>query len=172
MNWIRRFNSQCERLLGTLLAFLVAGVVLVVIWQVLTRLAARVALAYDFAPILAPARWTEELASFGLAWVAMLGAAYALRRGEHIGLDVLYQRFGESARARVDRVVQFAVVVFALALAGGGAMLVALTLELGQRTPALGWPMGAVYVVLPLSGLLMLAFAAERAIGAGGDGLN
>jgi TRAP-type C4-dicarboxylate transport system permease small subunit len=38
---------------------------------------------------------------------------------------------------------------------GGGGALVALTLELEQYSPALGLPMAAVYLALPVSGLIM-----------------
>ena len=160
---LARINARLESALGPIVATLCGALALTVLWQVATRLTARVALALDVPTPIEPSRWTEELASFLLAWTALLGAAYALRRGEHIGLDLVYVRFGAAGRARIDRIARAAVVAFGALIAAGGAWLTWLTWVLEQRTPALGWPMGLVYAVLPLAGLLMAAFAAERA---------
>lgn len=172
MSALGRFNAACERALGSLLALLVCGLVLTVVWQVVTRLASRAVQRLDLDVVVAPAAWTEELSSFGLAWVALLGAAFALRRGEHVGLDLLHARVGAVARRRMDVVVRACVIAFALLLLAGGGWLVHLTWLLDQRTPVLGWPMGAVYLALPLSGALMLAFACERVFVGDGHGAN
>lgn len=161
-NALQRFNARAEAALQPAVAALCAALALTVLWQVATRLTARVALAFDVPTPIEPSRWTEELASFLLAWTALLGAAYALRRGEHIGLDLLYARFTDLGRARCDRIARAIVVVFGALIALGGAWLTWLTWVLEQRTPALGWPMGLVYAVLPLAGVLIAAFAAER----------
>jgi TRAP-type C4-dicarboxylate transport system permease small subunit len=159
---LARFNAWLERTLGTLLAVLTLTMVLTVLWQVATRLSSRIATAQGWTPPFAPSQWTEELASFQLAWIALLGAAYALRRGEHMGYDSLFVAFGPVGRRRNLRFVRLCVIAFALVLLTGGIGLVAMTLELGQTTPALRWSMGWVYSVAPLSGLLMICFAAER----------
>jgi TRAP-type C4-dicarboxylate transport system permease small subunit len=155
-------NIRIESALGHLLAVLTVAMVFTVLWQVITRLYARVATAYDWPLWLQPSQWTEELASFLLAWIALLGAAYALRRGEHMGYDSLYTSFGQHGQRRCMRVVKLAVMAFAATLVLGGIGLVWMTLELGQTTPALHWPMGLVYCAAPISGVLMMLFAAER----------
>jgi TRAP-type C4-dicarboxylate transport system permease small subunit len=159
---LARFNAALERALGALLAVLMLTMVLTVLWQVATRLSSRIATAQGLAPPFAPSQWTEELASFQLAWIALLGAAYALRRGEHMGYDSLFVAFGARGRHRNLRFVRLCVIAFAAVMVVGGVGLVAMTLELGQTTPALRWPMGWVYSVAPLSGLLMICFACER----------
>lgn len=155
-------NARIESTLGHLLAALTVTMVFTVLWQVATRLYARVATTQGWSLWLQPSQWTEELASFLLAWIALLGAAYALRRGEHMGYDSLYTSFGEHGRRRCMRVVKLAVMAFAATLVLGGIGLVWMTLELGQTTPALHWPMGLVYCAAPISGVLMMLFAAEH----------
>jgi TRAP-type C4-dicarboxylate transport system permease small subunit len=159
---LSKINARIESVLGHLLAALTVAMVFTVLWQVATRLYARIATAYAWPLWLQPSQWTEELASFLLAWIALLGAAYALRRGEHMGYDSLYAGFGESGRRRCMRVVKLAVIAFAATLVFGGIGLVWMTLELGQITPSLRWPMGLVYCAAPISGVLMMLFAAER----------
>jgi TRAP-type C4-dicarboxylate transport system permease small subunit len=159
---LKRCNAMLERGLGVLLAGLTALMVLTVLWQVFTRLLSRAASSGGFALPIEPSRWTEELASFLLAWVALLGAAYALRRGEHVGYDALHGRLDAVGQRRLEYFVRGAVICFALVLVGGGIGIVRMTLELGQTTPALGWSMGWVYAVAPLSGALLTLFALER----------
>ena len=162
MSLLARGNVVLERVLARLLVGLVATMALTVIWQVATRLYSRLAGGLAWLPQLQPSQWTEELAGFLLAWVALLGAAYALRRGEHVGLDSLVNALQPRWQKAAARFAQACVLLFAAILVVGGGWLVRLTLELGQTTPALHWSMGWVYAVAPLSGLLMLCFAAER----------
>jgi len=155
----------CDRLeaaLRQLLVVVVAVMVLTVSWQVLSRLMARVSVSFDLPFLVEPSRWTEELAGFQLAWLALLGAVYALRRREHPGFDLVYSRMAPATRRYADLACFGLIMAFALlVLTYGGARLVQLTLELGQTTAALGWPMGVVYSVIPASGLLMTVFALE-----------
>jgi TRAP-type C4-dicarboxylate transport system permease small subunit len=168
---MKRINRYLEAMLAPLCAALMGMLTLTVLWQVLSRLIARINTAMGTAPWIEPSKWTEELATFLLAWVALLGAAYALRRGEHIGLDLLYSRFDHRWQRLADAVVRTATLLFALAMVFGGGQLTAVMLALDQRTPALDWPMGAIYVAVPLSGALMFCFALERVYGehAAGD---
>ena len=148
--------------LSRVLVVLVAVMTLTVGWQVASRLLARMSLRMGWPALVEPSRWTEELAGFQLAWLALLGAAYALRRGEHLGLDVLHQRLSPAGRRRADLAVSALVALFSLGVLGyGGLRLVFMTTELHQRTPALGWPMAAVYSVVPVAGCILALFAAE-----------
>jgi TRAP-type C4-dicarboxylate transport system permease small subunit len=56
--------------------------------------------------------------------------------------------------------ISVAFVGYALVLGGGSLMLRSLTL--GQATPALGWQVGYLYSVIPMSGLFFLLFAIEH----------
>jgi len=159
---VKRLCEALEALLARGLVLLMALMVLTVGWQVSSRLLARLSLTMGWELLVEPSRWTEELAGFQLAWVALLGAAWALRRGEHIGLDVLYRGFGAAGRRRIDVAVAATIAAFSLVVLGyGGLRLVLMTHELEQRTPALGWPMAAIYTVVPVTGLLLGLFALE-----------
>lgn len=168
MSRLARFNRALEAVLSATLAGLVGLLVLVVLWQVGTRLTARANRAFGLNLPLDPAPWTEELASFTLVWIALLGAAYAARRGEHIGLDLIDRWLTPGARRATALCGRVAMLTFSGVLIAGGGLLVELTLALDQRTAALGWPMGAVYLALPLSGMAMASFALERTAAADG----
>ena len=70
-----------------------------------------------------------------------------------------------SARRLSAVIAEIAVMIFAgFVLIGGGWMLVSETLRSGQITPAMGWPIGYLYSVVPLSGLFIMAFSIEHLV--------
>ncbi len=149
---LARLRAAVDRALEALLALLMASLVGSVLWQVFTRFA-----------LADPSSGTEELARFALIWLGLLGAAYAFGRRLHLSVDLLGAALGArpGGRAALDLLLHLCVAAFAAAiLVGGGSLLVDLTLRLQQRSAALGIPLGAVYLALPLSGLLMLLYAA------------
>jgi TRAP-type C4-dicarboxylate transport system permease small subunit len=73
---LKSIKNALDRLLETLVMVAVAVMVVDVLWQVFTRFILN-----------NPSSWTEELAIFLLIWVALLGAAVALNRGAHLGID-------------------------------------------------------------------------------------
>jgi TRAP-type C4-dicarboxylate transport system permease small subunit len=90
-----------------------------------------------------------------------------LRRGEHPALDVLYNQLAPGLRRAACVLGSALVGLFALVVfVYGGLRLVRMTRELGQRTAALGWPMSAVYSVIPVAGLLLALFALESLVAA------
>jgi TRAP-type C4-dicarboxylate transport system permease small subunit len=162
---MKRLCDAVSAALGWALVALMGLMTLTVGWQVASRLLARLSLRMGWPILVEPSRWTEELAGFQLAWVALLGAAYALRRGEHLGLDVLHRQLGPVTRRLADLAVAGLIALFSLGVLGyGGLRLVLMTYALDQKTAALEWPMAVVYLVVPVTGLLMTLFAVEAIV--------
>lgn len=110
-------------------------------------------------------RWTEELAVYLLVWVSLLGAALVFRDRGHLGVDYFVGKLDPAARRLCAIIAEIAIMVFAgFVLIGGGWMLVSETLGSGQLTPAMGWPIGYLYSVVPLSGLFIMAFSIEHLV--------
>ena len=129
-----------------------ATVTLVVLWGVFTRFA-----------LSSASWWTDEAARFLLLWLTMLGSAAAAGRSEHLGVDFFAKRLHPDAQRAVSLTVELTVVAFAVfVLVFGGAMLVFETLHAGQRTPAIGLPMGIVYLAAPVAGIGITLFSLER----------
>ena len=143
--------SALERALGWFLVVIMGVSVLNVLWQVFTRFV-----------LSNPSSYTEELARYLLIWIGLIGAAYASGRGLHLAIDLLPNRlWGRSGKA-LAITIRLCVSAFAVGvLVIGGLQLVRLTLSLGQTSAALRIPIGWVYMVLPVSGLLMAWFAAR-----------
>ncbi|EYU15124.1 TRAP transporter small permease [Photorhabdus aegyptia] len=119
-----------------------------VTWQVVSR--------YVFGM---PSTVTDELARYLFMWVAMIGAAYTTGQHRHLAIDLLTMKLKGIGKNSVGLVIQAAIALFAsIVLVYGGSILVISTLKTGQITPALGLPMGYVYLCLPISGVLMICY--------------
>lgn len=150
---ISTIRAAVERVLEWTLVVLMGVMVVNVLWQVATRFLLR-----------NPSSYTEEVARYLLVWVGLLGASYAAGKRIHLSIDLLPEQLEGRRRHLLLLFVEACIFVFAmLVLVVGGASLVRLTLSLGQTSAALQVPIGYVYLVLPLSGLLMMFFAALHA---------
>jgi len=149
MTFLRWVKKVLDRLLETLVMGVVAVLVLDVLLQVFTRFVLN-----------KPSSWTEELAVFMLIWVSLLGAAVALGRGAHLGIDYFVGKLPERVRLATEVFVFFCVAAFSfLVMVLGGIDLVRSTLELGQPSPALNVQMGHVYLAVPISGFFLTLYA-------------
>lgn len=135
--------------LEILLLMVMSTLVVDVLWQVASRYL-----------LSSPSSFTDELAGFLLIWVGLLGAAYVAGRKEHLAIDILLQKTRESRRKKLELVIYLCIFVFALVvMLIGGIWLVYTRFLLVVQSAALQLPLGYVYMVLPLSGLLIMYFS-------------
>jgi TRAP-type C4-dicarboxylate transport system permease small subunit len=147
----RKIRLGLDLFLEGLVAITMGVLVIDVTWQVFTRYVLN-----------DPSSWTEELATYLMIWVGLLGASVALRRGAHLGIDYFVSHLSPRARAGSEIFVFLVVAAFSVAvLIIGGANLVRETLSRGQLSPALGVPMGYVYLALPISGFFLALYSVE-----------
>lgn len=155
MTALLRLRAAVDRVLAGTLVVLMGIAVLNVLWQVFTRWALPM-----------PSSYTEELARYLLVWLGLLGGAFAVGRKLHLAIELFPSRLEGRARHRVEVGIEAAVGLFALVvMVGGGLRLVQLTLGFGQTSAALGLPLGAVYAVIPLSGLLIVFYTGVEIYG-------
>ncbi len=133
--------------------FLMGLLVTDVVWQVISRYILKT-----------PSAWTEETAGFLMIWVGMLGAAAALRRKAHLGIDFYVEKFPRKTREAVRVIVHFLILFFSLGiLTIGGFQFVRNTFATGQVSPALGIEMGYIYLAVPISGIFMSIYCLRQA---------
>jgi len=104
--------------------------------------------------------WSEEFARFGLVWITFLGAGIALRRRAHVGVQAIVGLFSPGVRKIVQVFTIFAVVGF-LVIATFKGMELAL-FNMKQYSPAMGLPMGLVYLAIPSGCLVLIIQLAEQ----------
>ena len=83
--------------------------------------------------------WAQELCIIMFVWMAKFGAAYGVRTGIHVGVDVLINRLGDRTRAKF--------IVFGL-LAGA-----TFTVIVGTLGATFVWENGAHYAIFRMLGL-------------------
>lgn len=141
-------RKRIDAVLGKVLVIILAIMVINVLWQVFSR--------YILGN---PSSFTDELARYLMIWLGILGAAYVSGRNMHVAIDVLPSRSKIGARNRMLLIVRVLIILFCLfALVIGGSRLVYLTYVLEQYSPALQVPLALVYLVLPISGILIIYY--------------
>jgi TRAP-type C4-dicarboxylate transport system permease small subunit len=105
----------------------------------------------------APLAWSEETARYTFVWLIYISAALAVKRQEHIrvevGLILLKGRAKKAAYILTDVIF----LVFSYFLMKDGFLLVQKLTEHGQTSPAVGFSMNMVYAIIPV-GYGLMAF--------------
>jgi len=143
-----RLRKSIDKILEWVLVFLLSFLVIDVLWQVASRYIMK-----------SPSSYTDELAGYLLIWVGLLGAAYVAGKREHLAIDLLIQRSSPKRKLKLELIISATIIIFAITvLIIGGSWLVYTRFYLSVKSSALGMPLGIVYLVLPLSGILIAYF--------------
>ncbi|WP_075604121.1 TRAP transporter small permease [Saccharicrinis aurantiacus] len=142
-------KKQIDKILEYVLVTLMGLLILDVLWQVFSR--------YIFA---SPSSFTDELAGFLLMWVGILGAAYVVGQRQHLAIDLLLQKVKPSTQVKMSIFINICVVFFALTvMVIGGAWLSITRFQFNVMSAALKIPLGYVYLLMPISGLLTIYYS-------------
>lgn len=146
---MERIFSIVSNTLKTLLVIIFSVLVLDVVWQVFAR--------YSIGK---PNAFTEEFARYLLIWLAILGTAYVRSYKGQMAIDYLYNKLSLKKQRYLSLFIEIAIILFALTvMVIGGINLMYITLKLGQISPALNIPIGYVYSVVPISGLIIIFYS-------------
>ena len=141
-------RNKIDAVLGKTLVLIMSVMVINVLWQVFTRYVTG-----------NPSSFTDELARYLMIWIGILGAAYVSGRNLHVAIDILPLRQNEKTQKKLKIIVTILVILFVLfAFVIGGVRLVYISYVLGQQSPALQVPLALVYIIIPISGLLIMYY--------------
>ena len=160
-----------DRLEETLIATFMGAATLIIFLSVMHRYLVGInspiqnwLLTLDFA-------WAQEATIYLFVWMAKFGAAYGVRTGIHVGVDVLINQLNPANRKKFVLFGLMAGALFTGAIATMGAtfvwengahywffnkfgMDVSQLIE-GPTTPDLEWPTWVIYCAIPLGSSLM-----------------
>ncbi len=103
--------------------------------------------------------WAQELCIYMFIWMAKFGAAYGVRTGIHVGVDLLVNRVPLRSRKQVILFALLCGAFFTGMIATFGGSFVAEMFKTGQQSNDLEAPMWIVYLAIPLgSGLMCFRF--------------
>ena len=145
-------RSTIDRIVRGLLVALMSAIVIDVLVQVFSR--------YLFN---APLGFTDELAGFLLIWLGLLGSAYATGERQHLAIDLLAARVSPARQRHLAVTVGLLTVLFAVTvLIVGGTWLVYTGFLFGQLSASLQLSLGYVYLVVPLTGVLIAYYSIDN----------
>lgn len=145
-------RNAVDRAVRFLLVVLMSAIVIDVLLQVFSR--------YLFN---APISFTDELASFLLIWLGLLGSAYATGEKQHLAIDLLATRVSPKSQRRLEVIITGLVVLFAGAvLIIGGSWLVYTGFLFGQLSASLQLSLGYVYLIVPITGVLIAYYSIDN----------
>lgn len=100
----------------------------------------------------------EEITRYMMIWLVYLGAGLALRGGQHVSVNLFIDVLPPSAARLVRAAVLGITLVFMAAVLWYGWQYSQFAMS--RLTPVLQWPMGAVYLAIPIGALLFIFHAA------------
>ena len=166
------FMRILDRLEETLIAILMALATLITFVAVVHRYASGFAIPglQDWL-LTINLSWAQEATTYLFVWMAKFGAAYGVRTGIHVGVDVLINRLEPRKRAFFVMFGLLAGALFTGCIATLGAGFVwengahyyfynlfdrdVSDLTEGPITPDLEWPTWIIYMAIPLGSSLM-----------------
>lgn len=141
-----------DKWLERALMFILSAMVIDVVWQVISRYL-----------VGSPSQYTDELAAFLLIWVGILGGAYVYGKGEHLAIDLILTKSRESVQKVLRVLIELVVLIFTLTvMVLGGIWLVYTRFILDVESAALQLNWGYVYMVVPISGILITYYCLDN----------
>ena len=143
----RRIKIILDGVLSGLFAIIFGLMFLLGLYQIITRYLLN-----------APSKFSEELLTYLFVWMIMLATAFIFGRREHMRMSFIADKIGGVPRRILETGIELLIVAFAfLVMVAGGFFITDLTS--GQLTASLGVPMSTVYVIIPISGILILIYS-------------
>ncbi|EAS19276.1 TRAP-type C4-dicarboxylate transport system, small permease component [Flavobacteria bacterium BBFL7] len=144
-------RKTIDSILGKLCLLLLTIMLFAVVWQVIARFILQ-----------SPSTITDEISSYSLIWVGLLGAAYATGQHLHLAIDLIPEKLVENNVRIFDGFVHLCVFSFGFfVMIIGGWRLCQLSFQFEQKSASLGIPLGFVYLVVPLAGMLICYFSID-----------
>jgi TRAP-type C4-dicarboxylate transport system permease small subunit len=146
---LERFAAIVARLAQALAALACIACFVLVCWAVAMR--------YFFGR---PQSWADEAVGWLVVAVVMLAAPEAQRRGEHIGVDWLVDRWTGARRRAVIALGALSIVLVSLVLIVEGQAMVEETIRYGIKSNAIpDAPLWAIQALIPIGAALLLLVA-------------
>ncbi|MDP2301757.1 MAG: TRAP transporter small permease [Ignavibacteria bacterium] len=146
---LKKIKNSIDTVLKWIVIIIMAGMTINVLWQVFSRFILET-----------PSSFTEELARYMLVWLGILGASYVAGQKMHLAIDLLSTKLEGKSKSILEIAIQLFVFVFAFfVMFIGGIRLITITFTLNQISAALQIQLGYIYLVVPLSGLLMMYYS-------------
>ena len=147
MKVLHKIRKTIDLILSSACALIFAAMVVIGTYQIVTRFIFR-----------NPSTVSEELLTYSFTWMALLASAYVFGKRDHMRMGFLADKLNAFGRKVLNLIGEFLILVLAgSVMIYGGVNIMDLTMT--QSTASLGIPMGIVYAILPISGVLIVVYS-------------
>ena len=147
MKVLAKIRKVIDVVLGSACALVFALMVCIGTYQIVKRL-----ILND------PSTVSEELLTYSFTWMALLASAYVFGKRDHMRMGFLADKLTGTPRKILEIFIELLLMVFTgVVLIYGGISIINLTMI--QKTASLGIPMGVVYTILPITGVIIFIYS-------------
>ena len=151
MQTLHNIRTRIMQVLGVVIVALFMLMTVIGTYQIVTR--------YFFKR---PSTVSEELLTYSCTWMALLASAYVFGKRDHMRMGFLADKITGNARKYLEVAIDLLTFAFAgIVMVYGGLSITKLTMI--QTTASLRVPMGYIYVIVPVTGLLIMLFSLMNA---------
>lgn len=141
-----KIRKILDKILEIVCVLLFIFITLVGSYQIITR--------YVFN---SPSTISEELLIFSFTWLSLLASALVFGKKEHMRMSFLADKLTGAKATYLAIITEIIIFIFAaVVLLYGGIKITSLTMT--QITASLGIVMGYVYIIIPITGVLILIY--------------
>ncbi|MGQ3675164.1 TRAP transporter small permease [Xanthobacter sp. TB0139] len=137
-----------------LISVLIATATLLIFVAVCQRYAASTRFLYPYVYHI-NLGWTQEACILLFVWMAKVGAAYGVRTGIHVGVDVVINRMSHRPRGVLILFGLLCGALFTAVVGSFGLKFVMARYAFGDMTPEMELPSWLVYLAIPFGSYLM-----------------
>ncbi len=151
MEGMHKARAAIMRVLGVFIICLFAAMTVIGAYQIITR--------YFFNR---PSTVSEELLTYSFTWMALLASAYVFGKRDHMRMGFLADKLLGAPKKYLEIAIDLLSFSFAgVVMVYGGISITKLTMI--QTTASLRVPMGYIYVIVPVTGILIMVFSLMNA---------
>lgn len=137
-----------------LISVLIASATLLIFAAVVQRYAAGTRLLYPYVFHI-NLGWAQEACILLFVWMAKVGAAYGVRTGIHVGVDVMINRLSDGPRRVCILFGLLSGALFTAVVGTFGIKFVMARYQFGDMTPEMELPSWIAYLAIPFGSYLM-----------------
>jgi TRAP-type C4-dicarboxylate transport system permease small subunit len=99
-------------------------------------------------------KWSDEISTLMMVWFGFLGIAIGILERMHISIEVFTMKFPQKAIDIITRAGYILIAAFGILMVRYGIQIMSVTRN--STMPATQWPSSVLFIVLPLSGVLVI----------------
>lgn len=147
MKVLHSIRRVIDVILSSACAVIFAAMVVIGTYQIVTRFIFK-----------NPSTVSEELLTYSFTWMALLASAYVFGKRDHMRMGFMADKLGKGGQKILNIFSEILIMILAgSVMIYGGVTIMDLTMT--QSTASLGIPMGVVYTIIPLSGILIVIYS-------------